>query len=162
MAGVAPTTTVRVQPAAPFNGMPDGFGAKIAFNRRPAIQIWEKKMKMWSMDGGDPVDQSTNWNEKVRTKSTRVLTEFQAIVVEAGYDSDAYGDIYNGLMNAEGSITVYWRSGAKLDFYGALRKAEPSDLEDGNKPMISLTIEFTCRDANGLEVAPVYTAAAGT
>lgn len=158
----APTTTVRTQPAAPFNGMPDGFGAKIAFNRRPAIQIWEKKVKPYSIDGGDPVDQTTNWNVKVRTKSMRVLSEFQAIVVEAGYDSDCYDDIYNGLLNAEGSITVYWRSGAKLDFYGALRKIDPSDLEDANKPMLSLTIEFTNRDASGNEVAPVYTAVSGT
>lgn len=157
----APTTTVRTQPSGIYNGIPDGFGAKIAFNAHPGLEIWEKKVKPYSMDGGDPVDQTTNWNTRVRTKSARVLFEFQAITVEAGYDPDSYSDLV-GMMNAEQSITVTWRTGDKLDFYGALRKVEPSDMEDANKPMISLTIEFTNRDSTGAEVMPVYTAAAGT
>lgn len=157
-----PTTTARTQPSGPFNGFSDGWGAKIAFNRRPSLQIWERKVKPYVADNGDPIDQSTNWNKQVLTFAPRILNKLDDITIEGGYDADCYSDIMNGLLGAEGSITVTWGSGDKLDFYGYLRKFEPSDLMQGDKPLATLTVTFTNRDSTGAEALPVYTAAAGT
>jgi hypothetical protein len=156
-----PTTTVRTKPSGIFDGIPDGFGAKLAFNANPSLQVWEKKVKPLTVDGGDAVEQSTNWNANTRTFSARVLHKFDDITIEAGYNPDCYAGIL-ALVNVEGSITVYWPTGDKLDFYGYLKKFEDSDLTESEKPMATLTIALTNRDADGNEVPPVYTAVSGT
>lgn len=158
----APATTVRGTPIG--IKLKDGFSSKIAFNFLPNASFWEKKIKPPGVDGGDAIPQSTMLNTAWRTFASRSLKTLQPITVTAAYDPQLFTPAQrDSIVNNEGSITVYWADGSRVDFYGYCNKIEPGDEEEGAQPEVTLTITPTNYDpVNHVEVGPVYTEVLGT
>lgn len=157
----APVTTARVAPTGLY--LIDGHSTKIAFARDSDISFWEKSPQPPGMDGGDPIDVTTMHNTTWRTMRPRSLTTLTELSITAAYDPVCYTDILNNLLNQEGSITVTFSDGSTLDFFGYLKTFEPNEVEEGEQPEASITIQPTNWDpVAGSEEAPVMTSVTGT
>lgn len=157
---MALVSTVRTTPSG--IKMDDGHSTKIAFERDPDVSFWEKTVTPPGLDGGDAIDTTTMHNVTWRTMSPRKLRTMTEVKVEAQYDPAVYNQI-GELINAEGSITVHFPDGSKLDFFGYLRTFEPGDNAEGECPMATITIQPTNQDpVTGAETAPILTSVSGT
>ncbi len=156
---VAPAVTTRTAPV----GIPleNGYQILIAFSQDVDVSLWEKSVKPPGLDGGDPIDITTQWNETYRTQAARSLIKMTDGGMTVGYDPAVYPQIA-AIINKEGAITINLPDGSSLSFYGALRTFEPNDQNDGTMPEATCAITVTNRDpTTGDEEAPVYTAPVG-
>jgi len=157
----APATTTRTTPAGKL--LEDGYQALIAFERDPDVSFWEKSVGSPSLDGGDPIDITTQHSSTWRTMSPRSLITSGEFTVTAAYDPDVHNNIVNNLLNQRGSVTITYPDGSTLDFYGFLRVFEPQPMVEGTQPEANITITPTNYDpVNDVEEAPVLTSVAGT
>jgi hypothetical protein len=159
----APPTTARGTPAG--IKLKEGQGNSVAFSRRPTVSFWEVTFKPPGIDGGDPVEQTTQLNVAWHTMAPRVLKKLTECTGSAAYDPNVYNDILTYLINQEGGVTVHWYDGSTLDFWGYLAKFEPEELREGEQPRASFTIVPTNVDPSTSgrpEAAPVLTSVAGT
>lgn len=156
----APTLVTRTTPTG--YKMPEGFRATIAFANAPGLNFWEKTVKPGGMDGGDPIDTTTQHNSRVMTQEPPTLIKHDTITSSGAFDPDSYSTV-RGLINVNQSITVKWPTGATLTFYGWLRKVEWGDLKHKEQPEQTITVEVSNWDpVNRVEVEPVFVPAAGT
>ena len=156
----APTNTVRGTPAG--IKLKDGYQSLIAFNANPTVSFWEKQVTPPGLDGGEKVPQTTLQNSTFRTFASRGLYELSDVTVKAAYDPNLYTQIAS-LINSEGSISVKWKDGSTLDFFGYLQKFMPDALVEGTQPECTITIVCTNWDPVGkVEAGPVLTNVAGT
>lgn len=156
----SPANTVRGTPAG--IKLKDGYSSTIAFAANPTISFWEKQVTPPGLDGGEKVPQTTMLNSTLRTFASRGLYELTDVTVKAGYDPNLYTQIAS-LINVEGAITVKWKDGSTLDFFGYLQKFMPDTLADGTQPECTITIVCTNWDPVGkVEAGPVMTSVAGT
>lgn len=148
----APTPTARATPG----GIPlkDGHSTKITLASDTDISFWEKQVQPPGIDGGDPVERTTMHNTSWRTfgpRSLKTLTEAQ---VTAEYDPDVYSQIV-AIVNVETTVTVTFKDGSTVAFYGYLRSFEPQEVEEGEPPMCEIVIQPTNWDpANNEEAGP--------
>jgi hypothetical protein len=141
----------------------DGFSTKIAFERDPDIEFWEKTVKPPGLDGGDEVDTTTMHNVTFRTRSPRRLKTMTNMSTTVAYDPTVYTSILNNLINQEGSVTVHFSDGSKIAFYGYLKTFEPQECSEGAQPEANIEIVPTNQDpVTGAEQAPVVTSVTGT
>ncbi len=155
-----PTSTVRSTPAGKF--LENGYSTKVAFARDPDVSVWEKTVKAPGQDGGDPIDISTMFNSRHRTKAPRGLMMASDVTMVCAYDPNAQPQLEE-LINQPGSISLHYPDGSRLDFFGYLRQYEFAEHSDGNFPEVTLTIVETDWDpVNDVEVGPVMTQVAGT
>ena len=156
----APATTTRATPGG--YRLENGFASKIAFARDSDVSFWETDVTPPSVDGGEAIDITTMFNSAWRTKSPRALKEMGDVTCNAAYDPNVYNQIFE-LVNQEGSITVHFPDGSKLDFFGYLKSFAPSNSQEGTMPTASITVTVTNWDpVNRVEAAPVLTQVAGT
>ena len=156
----APTTTVRQTPAG--IRLENGFPIKIAFAADPDVSFWEVDVQPPGVDGGDPIDTTTQHNTEWRTMAARTLKTLTQSQVSAAYDPNVYNNILS-LINVETSVTVRFPDGSILDFWGYLKSFEPQEANEGTMPTAGIQIVPTNTDpSNGSEAAPVLTSVAGT
>lgn len=156
----APSTTARTTPAG--IKLRDGYQTLIAFAAAPALSIWEIGIKPPGVDGGAPIDQTTQQNTLWRTSTSRSLITLTPISGTGGYDPNLYNTILS-IINHEGSITIHYPDLSTLDFYGYLQKVDFGELKEGERPTVSFEIIPTNYDpVNHVEAAPVLTSVAGT
>lgn len=156
----APTNTVRGTPAG--IKLKDGYQSTITFAANSTISFWEKEITPPGLDGGEKVPQTTLLNNTFRTFASRGLYELSDVTVKAAYDPIIYSNVAS-IINVEGSISVKWKDGSTLDFFGYLQKFMPDALADGTQPEASITIVCTNWDPVGkVEAGPVLTNVAGT
>ena len=156
----APTVTARQVPV----GIPykDGFPTTIAFALDPDISFWEISVTPPAIEGGDPIDQTTMHNTTWRTQAPRSLASLEELSLTVAYDERCYDQIL-AILNENGAITVHFPDGATLAFYGYLKRFEPQENQEGERPTANITITPTNWDPdNNVEEGPVLTAAAGT
>jgi len=157
----APASTTRSTPSGKY--LDDGYSTKIAFARDADVEFWEKTVKPPGYDGGDAIDTTTMHNVTYRTFAARALKTLTESSLNVAYDPAVYTSILNNLINQEGSITVHFPDGSKLDFYGYLRTFEPADNAEGEFPEATINITPTNWDpVNDVEAAPVLTSVSGT
>ena len=114
------------------------------------------------VDGGDPIDTTTQHNTEWRTMAARTLKTLTQSQVSAAYDPNVYNNILS-LINVETSVTVRFPDGSTLDFWGYLKSFEPQSANEGNMPMANVQIVPTNTDpSDGSEADPVLTSVAGT
>lgn len=143
--------------------MPEGFSAVVAFALAPSINLWEKTPKPPSIDGGDPIDITTQHNLTVITRYPRALIDIGEVSFGCAYESDSFKKIMSTLVNRNGSITFWLPDGGNIAFWGYLRKFEPGELKIGDFPEAAVTIVVTNYDhSNKVEAVPVITPASGT
>ena len=156
----APAHTTRTAPTG-FK-IPEGYRSYIAISGDNEIAFWERDVKPPSIDGGDPINTTTQWNVKFETFFPRHLIKLDSISVVAAYDPDVFADILANI-NVNQAMTFYWPDGSYVDFYGWIQKFEFGELKIGDFPTATVTIALSNTDpATSLEQGPVFHAAAGT
>lgn len=156
----APTATPRGTPTG--IKLREGYSVKHTFAADPTIELFEKTVKPPSLDGGEPVDQTTQFNETWETVSPRSLIKMGPSTFKCAYDPSAYTAIQSAI-NRQDTCTTTFGDGSTLAYYGYLQKFEPEDMEIGKQPEATVTIIVTNWDyVNKVEAGPVLTSVAGT
>lgn len=157
----APATTTRTTPGGVK--LKDGYRSLIGFALDPDVSFWEKTLKPPGIDNGDPIDQTTMWNDAWITKAEQALNEVTDGSLKCAYDPNVYNNIITNLMSKNGSITIRYRDGSTLDFYGYLKSFEPDEMVRGTQPEATVTFVATNFDpVNKVEQGPVLTSVSGT
>lgn len=156
----APTPTARVLPDGRL--LQGGFKSLITLARDTNIKFWEKTVQPPSLDGGEPIDFSTMHNTRYHTKAPRSLIDMGPVVAVCEYDPKVYDEIRESI-NEPTTVTVLWKDGSTLAFYGWLQKFETAAMEEGAAPEATVTICPSNWDyVNDVEAAPVLTEVSGT
>lgn len=152
----APAPTARTTPGG--NAIIDGYQTLITFAADPDVSIWEKTVKPPGIDGGDKIDITTMHNEELRTFAARSLKTLTDGSSKVAYDA-AFYEQAKSLVNVETAITITFRTGDTLVFYGYLQKFEADDLAEGSQPEATVSFVATNRDpVTGAEEDYVFTA----
>lgn len=156
----APTPTARGTPSG--IKLKDGHRTLITFANNPTISLWEKTVQPPGVDGGDAIEQTTMHNSDWRTSAPRSLKTLMESSFKCAYDPNCYNQLITQI-NLETTITVTFRDGSTLAFYGWLRTFEPDELQEGTQPEATCTFTPSNFDpTNKVEAAPVLTSVAGT
>lgn len=156
----APAVVVRVEPS----GIPlhDGMKCVKACAADLNILLYEIETGIPGVDGGDPIDTSTQWNDDYRTMRSRQLKTLTEHTVKFAYDPAALGEI-DAIINNETSWTDLFPDGSTYSYYGFARMVEYDPLVEGTMPTGTLTICPTNWDpVNRVEAGPVLVNVAGT
>lgn len=156
----APTPTARATPGG--IKLPDGFVTKVTFAADTDFSVWEKTTTPPPLEGGDPIDQTTQHNVDYVTKSAQQLIDVGESTFTAAYDPAAYTQAL-ALINVETTITYSFFDGSTLCFYGYLKTFAPGTMQRGTQPEATVTIVATNWDyVNKVEAGPVLTSVSGT
>jgi len=156
----APAPTVRGTPSG--IKLKEGFHIKHTFALNPTIELWEKDVKPPSLDGGEPVEQTTQHNVLWETMAPRSLIKMGPVTFKAAYDPNMYNSLL-ALINVETTCTETFPDGSTLAYYGFLNKVEPEDVTIGKQPEVNVTVIVTNWDfVNKVEAGPLLTSVAGT
>lgn len=156
----APPVTTRVLPTG--YRLQDGQYSHVAFSENPAIQFWEKSVKPPGIDNGEPVPQTTLFNQTWRTFAPKVLRTLTESNGKAAYDPGVVVAIVASCGFPTG-CTIHWPTNATFSFWGFLQKADFDALEEGKQPELNYTVGITNWDyVNFVESGPLFVAAPGT
>jgi hypothetical protein len=140
----------------------EGFHIKHTFARNSTIELWEKAVKPPSMDGGDPVEQTTQHNVLYETMAPRTLIKNGPVTFKCAYDPNVYVTAL-AILNTEDTCTETYPDGSTLAYFGYLQKFEPDEVEIGKQPEATVTVIVTNWDyVNKVEAGPVMTSVSGT
>jgi hypothetical protein len=157
----APTPTARTSPTGKI--LENGHVSKITFARDANVNLWEIDVGQPAMDGGEPVDTTTQHNSQWRTRSPRTLIDLAPFTVTFGYDPIIREEALNNLLNQRDTITIRYPDGSTLAFYGYLKSLTFDPLSEGEFPTGTAEIVPTNWDpTNDVEAAPVLTLVSGT
>ena len=156
----APTPGTRLEPIG--ERLKRGYRILINIQGDENINFWEMTVKPPGLDGGPPIDTTTQWNDVYRTMVPEALVTMTDMTFKAAYDPEVYDSVV-ATINKERIITVPFPDTSSICFYGFLQKFEPSDASEKEMPTSSVTITPTNQDPNtGDEEPPVYTPPTGT
>lgn len=156
----APTATARGTPAG--IALREGFVCKLTCEANTTISFWEKTVDLPGLDGGPVIDQTTQFNSRVRTKWPRTLIDVTPITLpDAAYDPNLYNQILS-IINTNTVWTARLADGSTIAFWGTLNAFKPAPVREGEQPTCSLTITPTNMDNSYTEQVPVVTSVAGT
>lgn len=155
-----PTPTPRGTPAGGV-AQREGFHAKITNSVNPTVAFFEKDVQPLGFEGGEPIDQTTQFNNTVTTAFPRVLYSLDPISCNVAYSPNALGQIM-AMININAVITVTFQDGGTICFYGWLRSFKPGPLAIGQQPMAVAVFHPSNLDGNFAEQVPVETAPAGS
>lgn len=146
----------------------DGFASCFAFALLPGVSLWEVETQLPSMDGGDPIDNTTHRNKKVRTKAPRKLVDFGETTHTCRYNKSTFGQLQATLLNKPGAITQHFPDGtptstesglglgSSVSYFGYIQKADFKPFKEGEPPEVDITVCCTNVDpSDGSEAPPV-------
>lgn len=143
-----PVAAARVDPfGVGKRPLHNGFSSFISFSADPDVGLFERAVQPPGIDGGDPIDVTTMFNDRVRPKAARHLVEGTSARMRVGYDPDDLVAIED-LINAEGSVTLTFPNGTQMVFWGWLKSFTPQEYEDGVFPEAECEIVFGNWDPN--------------
>lgn len=156
----APTPTPRGVPSAA--ALHEGFHSKVTIQTYPNIAFYEKTVQPPGFDGGEPIDQTTQFNVQVRTKWPRTLIDLDPVSCpDVAYNPAVITTIL-AACNKNDVITVSFRDGSTICFWGYLRSFKPNPTKEGEQPMAAVIFQPTNLDSSGAEQLPVLTTGTGT
>lgn len=156
----APTPSARVEPTG--IKLRDGYRTLVTFAADTNLNVWEISITPPGLDGGDPIDTTTMWNDRWRSMSSRALITMTEFKMDCAYDPVIYSEALS-LINLETTVTVRFPDTSTLAFYGFLKSFEMDALEEGTFPKCTITVVPTNADpTTGAEEDPVLTNVAGT
>ena len=123
-------------------GMPEGHSTTIEFSDFPNISFWEKTVTPPGMEGGEPIDTTTMYNEAVKTKWPQTLIEITGMAVTAAYKPELINECYEA-MNYHQVITITFPTTGTASDYGWLRNFKPNRMETGTQPTAEIMVEFS-------------------
>lgn len=137
----------------------DGFSTIITLANAPTIKLYEKDVTPPGMTAGGAIDTTTMRNVAWRTSAPRQLKSLTQVTATVAYATSAIDTIFAQIGVVQ-LVTVTFPDGSTLAFYGWLEEFTPATHTEGEQPTAAMTIQTGNRDANGAEVAPLYTAPA--
>jgi hypothetical protein len=156
----APTVTARSTPA----GIPltEGYQILFAFERDPDISIWEKTVKLPSIDMGDPIDISSQHSVEWIPMVSAALATLGEITISGSFDPNAYNQLI-AMKGINQSCTLHLPDGSTIAFWGYLKKVEGPEGKKKEQPDLSITVQPSNYDPENHVVAgPVITSVSGT
>ena len=135
----------------------DGYQTLITFSLNGAIKFYEKTVTPPGMDGGGEIDVTTMRNTLYRTRAPKALITVSPSSASVAYDPAVYNDII-AMLNKNQQITVTFKDGSTIQFWGYLDKFTPGENQEGTMPLANIETIPTNRDNSKVEQAPVYTA----
>jgi hypothetical protein len=136
----------------------DGFATLIEFAEDSDVQMWEKEVTPPGVSGGGENDTSTMRNSTWRTRSPKGLITLSESSLVVAYDPAVYDEII-AMVNVNQEITITFADDSTLVFWGWIDEFTPGAAVEGEQPTAELTIIPSNQDADGDEIAPVYSAA---
>lgn len=133
----------------------EGHGTIITFGNADTLSIWEVETQPPGIDGGDPVVTTTHRNTTWDTFNPRVLKTLTPANCTGAYASDKLANIMQQI-NRNQVITVTFRTGASIAFYGYLRSFTPEPLVEGQQPRASFVVQPTNQNTSNAETAPTF------
>ena len=156
----APVPSVRVQPTGYM--LREGYRTLITFASNPAVQLWEETVKPPDMDGGEVIDITTMFNNRVETHWYRHIIKTGAATALCGYDPDVIPGLL-AMVNVMDTVTLTFPDGSTWAGFGAMTKVEFPEHKRGEFPKATVSFDFGNFDTTtSLEQQPTYTPAAGT
>ena len=156
----APTPSTRIKPTGKF--LKRGHKILVVIAADTDIDLWEKTVKPPGLDGGEPIDTTTQFNDVWRTFVPEALITMTPMTFKAAFDPAVYDQLV-AVLNLETVITVPFPDHSTVCFWGYLSKAEPDEQQEKEHPTISVTIVPTNEDpVTRGEESPVYTPGSGT
>lgn len=156
----APAEISRTEPAG-FK-LEDGHQALIAFQVNADAMFWELEVQPPIIDGGDPIETTTQHNAALRTFSPQSLYTLEPHTVRVAYDPCINDEIIDGMVNMNDSITVHYPDGSTFSFWGYLKRFEPDPMVRGEMPTATITVVPTNYDPYNCVEAPPVIVCAGT
>lgn len=141
----------------------EGHSTVVVFSRKPSIGLWIKQPKPPGVDGGEKIKITSMHNLLYHTAAPQALIMITDGTFTASYDPQALADIITTLINAPGTITIFFPDNSTFAAYGYLQKFEPNQIQQGQQPEGQATVCITNWDvSNWVEAGPVITQVAGT
>lgn len=139
-----------------------GHSITVSIAADTTIEFEEIEVQPPGVDGGDPIENHTQYSATWKTKAPSPLMELTELEMEVAYDPAVLGpSAIVAAINVETTITVFFPDGSKLAFYGYLKSFIPGTMSEDERPTASVVIQPTNRDpSDGSEAGPVYAAAA--
>lgn len=166
-AGLAPTPTAREDPGGIM--LENGYQALITNSLDPDLSIWEIETGSAGIEGGEPIDTTTQHNSVYRTRAPRALKSYEPFDVKFGYEAGVQKSQIEGLINTRRSgatacvITETMPDGTTLCYYGYFQKVTFDPKVEGELPTGTLTVVPTNWDPiNRVEAGPVLAEVEGT
>lgn len=156
----APSATARQAPLG--LQLENGHSTKITFGRLPAAKFEEIEVTGHPIDGGDGIDMTSMFNNKVRTYAPRALSDTGEFSIKAGYDPAFKVQIRDTLINQNDQITIRHPDGTTDAIWGWLRSWTPDANVEGTRPTATLVIKTSNRDDSGVEREFVQVEVTGT
>jgi len=135
----------------------DGFSTIITLANIPTVKLYEKEITPPGISAGGPIDTTTMRNITWRTMSPRALKSLTPVSATVAFATEAI-PIVQGQIGLNQLVTVTFPDNSTLVFWGWLEEFSIGAMVEGEQPTATLTINPGNVDADGEEVAPVYTA----
>lgn len=160
MAGAAPTPTARGTPAGIM--LKDGYRSLFTFSLNPTISLKEVTITPGGEDLGDPVDQTTMWNDSYMTAAPQSLSQTGPTTIECAYDPNVLTEL-EAMKGVEQTGTLTWKDGSTYAQYGWVNSWEIAQLVRGTQPRMTITWHNSnFDDTNNVEAGPALASVAGT
>lgn len=160
MAGVAPSPTARTTPSGIM--LKDGYRATFTFSLDPDCSLKEVTITPGGEDLGDPIDQTTMWNDSYMTAAPQSLSQTGPTTIECAYDPAVLTEL-EAMKGVEQTGTLTWKDGSTYAQYGWVNSWEIGQLVIGTQPRMTITWHNSNFDpTNNVEAGPALASVAGT
>lgn len=122
-------------------GVLDGFGTRITFSANTSVSLEETSVTPPGLEGGDPIDTTSNKNDTFRSKAPRQLVEIEAGPATVKYDPSQRAALF-AMINTKQTITYTYLDTSTDAAVGWLRSFKPAAMTDGEDPTADIVIEF--------------------
>jgi len=139
----------------------DGFSTTISLSNIPTIKLFEKDVTPPGMTAGGAIDTTTMRNLAWRTMAPRKLKTLTPVSATVAYATEALETIFAqiGIIQL---VTITFPDESTLAFWGWLEEFTPGTNTEGEQPTANMVVQTGNRNADGEEVAPLYTPPAGS
>ena len=147
----------------PQNVLTDGFPTIFGFGENPddpidttmGIEMCEKRIKPFGIDGGGPNDTTCMRNTRWRTRQGKKLVTLTDLSLTVSYDPVVYDSIASYIQTNQ-YMFLGWPDGSLVHFWGFVDTFEPHEITEGSQPEADMKVCPTNTDDLGQEVGPEY------
>lgn len=156
----APTPTVRQTPGG--IKLKNGYRSLWTFSLDPDASIWEVSITPGGGDVGDPIDQTTMWNDDYMTMSPQELVKTGETSITGAYDPELLTQLET-MKGVEQVGTLIWKDGSTYANYGWINSWTFAELVNGTQPRITIVwVNSNYDPINNVESGPALASMAGT
>lgn len=134
----------------------DGFSTVITFQNLPSVRVYEKEVTPPGYTAGGAIDTTTMRNTAYRTSAPRKLKSLTQVAATVAYATEALEQIW-AQIGVNQQIYITFPDESTLAFWGWVEEFTPAAHTEGEQPTANLVVVCGMRDADGNEIAPVYT-----